>query len=57
MTRENPGVPPNLDAVTAADAEVQGQRLGVIYTIAPSPIQKAPLIWIGYRRRPDPRDA
>ena len=37
MTRENPGVPPNLDAATAADAPQQSKRLGVIYTIAPSP--------------------
>jgi len=46
MTRENPGVPPNLDAATAADAPAQSKRLGVIYTIAPSAV-KAPLLWIG----------
>ena len=47
MTRENPGVPPNLDAATAADApQPQSKRLGVIYTIAPSPV-RAPLLWIG----------
>src|SRR5882762_7640127 len=46
MTRENPGVPPNLDAATAADAPPQSKRLGVIYTIAPSPV-RAPLVWIG----------
>jgi photosystem II stability/assembly factor-like uncharacterized protein len=46
MTRENPGVPPNLDAATAADAPPQSKRLGVIYTIAPSPV-RAPLIWVG----------
>jgi photosystem II stability/assembly factor-like uncharacterized protein len=46
MTRENPGVPPNLDAATAADAPPQSKRLGVIYTIAPSPVS-APLLWIG----------
>ncbi len=46
MTRENPGAPPNLDAATAADAPAQSKRLGVIYTIAPSPV-RAPLIWIG----------
>ena len=46
MTRENPGVPPNLDAPTAADAPAQSKRLGVIYTIAPSAV-KAPLLWIG----------
>ena len=37
MTRENPGVPPNLDAATAADAPPQSKRLGVIYSIAASP--------------------
>ncbi len=46
MTRENPGVPPNLDEATAADAPPQSKRLGVIYSIAPSPL-RAPLIWIG----------
>jgi photosystem II stability/assembly factor-like uncharacterized protein len=46
MTRENPGVPPNLDAATAADAPQQSKRLGVIYSIAPSPL-RAPLLWIG----------
>jgi photosystem II stability/assembly factor-like uncharacterized protein len=46
MTRENPGVPPNLDDATAADAPPQSKRLGVIYTIAPSAV-RAPLIWIG----------
>ncbi len=46
MTRENPGVPPNLDAATAADVPPQSKRLGVIFTIAPSAV-KAPLLWIG----------
>jgi len=46
MTRENPGVPPNLDAATAADAPPQSKRLGVIYSIAPSAV-RAPLLWIG----------
>ena len=46
MTRENPGVPPNLDAATAADVPAQSKRLGVIYTIAPSPV-RAPVLWIG----------
>ena len=45
MTRENPGVPPNLDAATAADAP-ESQRRGVIYSIAASSV-RAPLIWIG----------
>ena len=45
MTRENPGVPSNLDAATAADAP-ESPRRGVIYAIAPSSV-RAPLIWIG----------
>src|SRR5260221_328411 len=45
MTRENPGVPSNLDAATAAD-EPAFQRRGVIYSISPSAV-RAPLIWIG----------
>jgi photosystem II stability/assembly factor-like uncharacterized protein len=46
MTRENPGVPPNLDAATAADAPPQSKRLGVIYSIAASAV-RANLLWIG----------
>ena len=46
MTRENPGVPPNLDAATAADVPAQSKRLGVIYSVAPSPV-RAPVLWIG----------
>ncbi|MEK6334091.1 MAG: hypothetical protein AABM67_04020 [Acidobacteriota bacterium] len=45
MTREDPGVPANLNAAAAADAPPDKRR-GVIYTIAPSPL-RAPLIWIG----------
>jgi photosystem II stability/assembly factor-like uncharacterized protein len=45
LTREDPGVPANLDAATAADAP-KGKRRGVIYTIAPSPV-KAGEIWVG----------
>jgi photosystem II stability/assembly factor-like uncharacterized protein len=45
LTREDPGVPPNLDEATAADAP-QEKRRGVIYTIAPSPL-RASLIWVG----------
>src|SRR5437588_4134793 len=45
LTREDPGVPPNLDEATAADAP-EGKRRGVIYTIALSPL-RAPLIWVG----------
>ena len=45
LTRPDPGVPTTLDAAAAADTDRNGKR-GVVYTIAPSPIQ-APLIWIG----------
>jgi photosystem II stability/assembly factor-like uncharacterized protein len=45
LTREEPGVPANLDAPTAADAP-EGKRRGVIYTIGPSPVQ-AGEIWAG----------
>ncbi|MCU1265443.1 MAG: hypothetical protein JWM21_1761 [Acidobacteria bacterium] len=45
LTREDPGVPANLDEATAADAP-EAKRRGVIYTIAPSPL-RAPQIWVG----------
>ena len=45
LTREEPGVPPNLDPSTAADGP-NIKRRGVIYTIAPSPL-RAGEIWIG----------
>jgi photosystem II stability/assembly factor-like uncharacterized protein len=45
LTREDPGVPANLDTVTAADAPSNKQR-GVIYTIAPSFLDKGE-IWAG----------
>ena len=45
MTREDPGVPENLNEAAAADAPADKRR-GVIYTIAPSPL-RAPMIWIG----------
>jgi hypothetical protein len=45
LTREEPGVPANLDATTAADAP-KGKRRGVIYTIGPSYV-KAGEIWAG----------
>ena len=40
-------MPPNLDAAAAADAP-QDKRRGVIYTIAPSPLQRAD--WSGSAR-------
>jgi photosystem II stability/assembly factor-like uncharacterized protein len=45
LTREDPGVPANLDAATAADAPAEKRR-GVIYTIGPSSV-KAGEIWTG----------
>ncbi len=45
MTREDPGVPPNLNEAAAADAPTDKRR-GVIYTIAPSPL-RALMVWIG----------
>jgi photosystem II stability/assembly factor-like uncharacterized protein len=45
LTRGDPGVPPNLDAATAADAP-KGRPHGVIYTIGPSPV-RAGEIWAG----------
>ncbi|HEY2376924.1 MAG TPA: glycosyl hydrolase [Gemmatimonadaceae bacterium] len=45
LTRPDPGVPTNLDAAAAAQVDRNGKR-GVIYTIAPSPIQ-APTLWVG----------
>ncbi|MBI1760084.1 MAG: glycoside hydrolase [Acidobacteria bacterium] len=45
LSREDPGVPANLDEATAADAP-EGKRRGVIYTIAPSPLRAATL-WVG----------
>jgi photosystem II stability/assembly factor-like uncharacterized protein len=45
LTREDPGVPPNLNDAAVANAPADKRR-GVIYTIAPSPL-RAPMIWIG----------
>jgi photosystem II stability/assembly factor-like uncharacterized protein len=45
LTREDPGVPPNLDPVTAQDVAGKAVRRGVIYTIAPS--REKDRIWIG----------
>ncbi|HEY4591673.1 MAG TPA: hypothetical protein VIJ61_04650, partial [Thermoanaerobaculia bacterium] len=46
LTREAPGVPPNLDPPTAADRPGEGSRFGVIYTIAPSRTADHDL-WVG----------
>jgi photosystem II stability/assembly factor-like uncharacterized protein len=45
LTRENPGIPPNLDPITAK-LGLATPRKGVIYAIAPSPLDGA-LVWIG----------
>src|SRR5690348_16632392 len=45
LTREDPGVPPNLDQPAAEDAPRETRR-GVIYTIAPSYV-RAGEIWVG----------
>ncbi len=46
LTRENPGVPANLDPVTAANADDPDPRRGVIYAIAPSRTADHDL-WVG----------
>lgn len=46
LTRRNPAVPPNLDAVSADHHQGIGERRGVVYAIAPSPVD-ARLIWAG----------
>lgn len=46
LSRENPGVPANLDATTAADVASPGVRRGVVYAIGPSPLD-GQLIWAG----------
>ena len=45
MTRPDAGVPAAMDEVAARDTDRNGTK-GVIYTIAPSPLQ-TPLLWIG----------
>ena len=46
LTRADPGIPANLDPVTAHDATVKTPRRGVIYDIGTSPIRDG-LIWVG----------
>ena len=45
LTRPDPGAPPTLDPTAAAQVDRNGKR-GVIYTVAPSPLE-APTVWIG----------
>ncbi len=49
LTRKNPGAPPNLDPATAHDLtafERSHDHWGVIYTIAPSPLDPT-RVWVG----------
>jgi hypothetical protein len=46
LSREDPGVPPNLDPPAAANRPGEGSRFGVIYTIAPSRAADRDL-WVG----------
>ena len=46
LTREDAGIPSNLDAPTAADDDHVSKRRGVIYSIAPSPLD-AKTLWVG----------
>ena len=46
LTREAPGVPGNLDPVTAQDSATRGPRRGVIYAIAPSSLRDG-MVWCG----------
>ncbi|MCU1287152.1 MAG: hypothetical protein JWO13_3502 [Acidobacteriales bacterium] len=45
LTREDPGVPKNLDSITAKYG-LASPRKGVIYAIAPSPLD-ANMVWVG----------
>ncbi|MGH6877581.1 MAG: WD40/YVTN/BNR-like repeat-containing protein, partial [Rhizomicrobium sp.] len=46
LTRDDSTIPPNLDPSTAADDDHLTKYRGVIYTIAPSPLD-ASLLWVG----------
>ena len=46
LTRADAGIPANLDATTAADDNHIDKQRGVIYTIAPSPLD-AKALWVG----------
>jgi photosystem II stability/assembly factor-like uncharacterized protein len=46
LSRPDPGVPPSLDAPTAADNLHAGPRRGVVYAIGPSPLADR-LLWAG----------
>ena len=46
LTREEPGIPQTLDPPTAQDVNGPNPRKGVVYAIAPSPLD-AKLVWAG----------
>ena len=46
LTREHPETPANLDPSSAANEQGIGDRRGVVYSIAPSPLE-ASLVWAG----------
>ena len=46
LTRQDAGIPSNLDAPSAHDDDHVGRRRGVIYTIAPSSLS-ATTLWVG----------
>jgi photosystem II stability/assembly factor-like uncharacterized protein len=46
LTRQTPAVPPTLDPPTILDTAEAGPRRGVVYAIAPSPLDRN-LIWAG----------
>ncbi len=46
LTRKDPGAPPNLDPITAKHDLGTGPRRGVVYALAPSPLD-ANLLWAG----------
>ncbi|HEY5071380.1 MAG TPA: hypothetical protein VII63_05050 [Caulobacteraceae bacterium] len=46
LSRADPGAPPTLDAPTVADNEDPGPRMGVVYSLGPSPISQGDL-WAG----------
>jgi photosystem II stability/assembly factor-like uncharacterized protein len=46
LSRESPTTPATLDVPTVEDHEAEGARRGVVYSIGPSPLDRA-LIWAG----------
>jgi photosystem II stability/assembly factor-like uncharacterized protein len=46
LTREAPGVPATLDAITAQTSTEKGPRRGVVYALSPSPLAEG-LVWAG----------